>query len=75
MVWKVKNSCFSIGNGNSLSSQAYNGVKNVSMSVVSLIVKFSHKVQFANKMPPVPPQRDCSFDAVPEQQMFLIVIF
>ena len=29
---------------NSLSSQAYNNMKNVSVSVVSLIVKFSHKV-------------------------------
>ena len=64
---------------NSLSLQAYSSVKNVSMSVISLIVKFSHKVhstcrdQFASEVLPFPPQKDCSSEAIPEQQMFLIV--
>ena len=47
MGWKWRKVIFQqlyILKRNSLSSQAYNGVKNVSMFVVSLIVKLSHKV-------------------------------
>ena len=49
------------------------------LSVVILIVKFSHKVHltclddFASEVLLVPPQKDYNFEGIPEQQMFLIV--
>ena len=52
---------------------------NQSLSAVSLIVKFSHKVHktwlddFASEVLPVPLQRDCSFETFPELQIFPIV--
>ena len=53
----------------------------LSLSDVSLIVKFSHKLlytcldAFASKVLPVPPQRDCSFEAVTGLQIFLTFNF
>ena len=59
----MRKSYFSIAFLLKRNSQAYNGVKNVSVSVVSLIVKFSHNVHktclddFASEVLPVPHQR------------------